>query len=119
MWRFRAIGLTAGLVGSLVGAGGGFLMVPLQVLWVRVPQHLAQGNSLAAIGPLALAGALVYVLAGSTATVDVRFAVLLAVGAIVGGVAGAKLASRLPERTLKRIAAVVFAAVALKLLVDP
>jgi len=119
VWRFPVIGLAAGLIGSLVGAGGGFLMVPLQVLWTRLPQLAAQGNSLAAIPSLALAGALVYVLGGSVATVDVRFAVLLSAGAIGGGVAGARWASRMPERTLKRVAAVVFLAGALKLMIAP
>ncbi len=112
-----AIGLAAGLLGSLVGAGGGFVMVPLQALWTKTPQHVAQGNSLAAIPPLALAGALVYAI--GSAAVDLRFAVLLALGAAAGGYAGARLAGRLPDRRLRMVAAVAFAVLGVKQLIAP
>lgn len=117
MLVYGVIGLAAGLLGSLVGAGGGFLMVPLLTLWTKAPQHEAQGSSLAAIPPLALAGALVYAIA--SAAVDLRFAVLLGLGATAGGYAGARLAGRLPDRQLRMVAAVVFAVVGVKQLVVP
>ena len=50
--RHFAIGGVGGLAGGLLGVGGGFVMVPLQILWARTPPHRASGNSLAAIVPI-------------------------------------------------------------------
>ncbi|MGZ3489157.1 MAG: TSUP family transporter, partial [Isosphaeraceae bacterium] len=52
-----AIGGIAGLASGLLGVGGGFLMVPLQVMWSRTSQRRASGTSLTAILPIALVGA--------------------------------------------------------------
>jgi uncharacterized membrane protein YfcA len=116
---YAAIGLMAGLLGSLVGAGGGFFMVPLQVMWPKAPQRVAQANSLAAIPPLALAGALVYGLAGERSNIDFWFALELGLGAMGGGFAGARIASRLRERRLKMVAAAILAVVGVKQIIAP
>jgi uncharacterized membrane protein YfcA len=52
-----AIGAIAGLAGGLLGVGGGFVMVPLQVIWAGFDQHKASGTSLAAILPIGLVAA--------------------------------------------------------------
>jgi len=115
--RFGAIGFTGGFLGSLLGVGGGFIMVPLQVMWARAAQHQANGTSLAAIAPMALVGVPVYALVAGE--VDFRLAVPLAVGAVFGSYAGARLVSRLPEVALRRLVAVVLLLVGLKQLVFP
>jgi uncharacterized membrane protein YfcA len=43
------IGLLAGSLSGLVGIGGGIVMVPLMVLFFAMPQHMAQGTSLAVL----------------------------------------------------------------------
>jgi uncharacterized protein len=115
--RSAAIGFAGGFLGSLLGVGGGFVMVPLQVLWVRVGQHAANGTSLAAIAPLTLAGMAVYALAGGD--VDWRLVLPLAAGSVIGAPFGARWASRLPERTLRRVVAVAIVVAGLKQLVLP
>ena len=52
-----AIGATAGLVGSLAGLGGGFVMIPMMthhsrrlVCGLGLTQHQAHGTSLIAVG---------------------------------------------------------------------
>ena len=55
-----AIGAIGGLAGGLLGVGGGFVMVPLQVIWTGRTQHRATGTSLAAILPIALVAAATY-----------------------------------------------------------
>ena len=52
-----AIGAIGGLAGGLLGVGGGFVMVPLQVIWAGRSQHQATGTSLAAILPIAVVAA--------------------------------------------------------------
>jgi len=55
--RDAAIGGVGGLAGGLLGVGGGFVLVPLQVIWARRDQHRAIGTSLTAILPIALVAA--------------------------------------------------------------
>ncbi len=115
--RFAAIGFVGGFLGSLLGVGGGFVLVPLQVLWAKVGPHLANGTSLLVIVPIALAAVPVYALAGGE--VNFRLAVPLAVGAVFGAYVGARAAARMPEATLRRIVAVVLLVVGLKQLIIP
>lgn len=78
---FSLAGIAAGTVAGLFGVGGGILMVPVLVLAFGKDQHLAQGTSLAAMIPLAIAGALRY---GVKGNVDWIAAAGLAIGAVVG-----------------------------------
>jgi uncharacterized membrane protein YfcA len=115
-----AIGAIAGAMSGLLGVGGGFLMVPLQVMLAQTPQLKANANSLAAIVPISVAGIFVYYFAGRGGPqVDFRFALLLVVGGVVGAYVGARLASHVPEVWLGRVVAVVLAAVGLKEIVSP
>ena len=115
-----AVGVIAGAMSGLLGVGGGFLMVPLQVMLARTPQLKANANSLAAIVPISIAGVLVYYFGGRGGPqVDFRFALLLLVGGVVGAYVGARLASHVPEVWLGRVVAVVLAAVGLKEIISP
>jgi uncharacterized protein len=113
------IGLVAGLLGGLLGVGGGFALVPLQVIFARVEQLNANATSLAAIIPGAVVGALIYYFGTARPQVDLRFAVLLVVGSIVGAYLGARVATRIPDRPLRISFAVLLVVVGLKELVLP
>jgi uncharacterized membrane protein YfcA len=91
------IGLTAGFFSALFGVGGGVVIVPLLVFVAAYPQRQATGTSLAAIGVIALVGAVAY---GVRGEVDLAYAALIGLPAAAGAVAGAKLQQRLPVRTL-------------------
>ena len=62
-WGQAAAGGGVGFVCGLVGAGGGFLSIPLMV-WCNVAIHSAMGTSAALGFPIALANTAGYVLAG-------------------------------------------------------
>ena len=113
-----AIGGIAGLASGLLGVGGGFLMVPLQVIWGHTNQHRATGTSLAAILPIALVGALVYYFGRSVPEVDITVAFFLVLGSAAGAYAGSRVAPRLSEQALKILVAVVLAVVGAKELYD-
>jgi uncharacterized protein len=115
--RFAAIGFAGGFIGSLVGIGGGFVMVPLQVLWANVGQRRAIGTSLAAIVPVTAVGVAAYALGGGQ--VDFRLVVPLIVGSVVGAYFGARTVSRLPEAGLRRVIAVILLIVGIKQLLFP
>jgi uncharacterized protein len=87
-------------MGGLLGVGGGFVMVPLQVLWAHVPQRQANATSLVAIIPIALAALPIYYFHEGTPQVDLHMAFLLVIGSVIGVYVGARLLRRIPERPL-------------------
>jgi len=108
-----------GLLGGLLGVGGGFVMVPLQVLWAKMPQKQANATSLVAIIPIALVAVPIYYFRKGTPQVDLHFALFLVIGSVIGAYVGARLLSRIPERELKYgVAALLFLA-GLKELIFP
>ena len=95
-----AEGLLVGAATGLVGAGGGFLVVPALVLLGGMEMHRAVGTSLLVIALKSFAA-----FAGHAAHVSIDFALVLTVtgAAVAGSVAGAALARRAPAETLRRV----------------
>jgi uncharacterized membrane protein YfcA len=93
------IGLFAGAFGGLVGLGGGVIMIPLMVSFLKLSQHRAHGTSLVAIVFTGIVGAVTYYLHGA---VNLKFALIVAIGAILTAGPGARFANSLPEWRLKR-----------------
>lgn len=104
-----AVGLAAGGLSGLFGVGGGILIVPGLVLLLGMPQRRAHATSLAAIVPIAVAGAAGYAAAGA---VDWLAAGLLTAGAAIGAVGGTHALGRIPERGLRVIFALFLLAAA-------
>jgi uncharacterized membrane protein YfcA len=92
-------GVVVGLVTGLVGAGGGFLVVPALALLGGLPMGVAVGTSLLVIAMKSFAG-----LAGYLATVPIDWALTGAVtaAAVVGSLVGARLVDRIPADALRR-----------------
>ena len=107
-----ALGLVAGVLAGLFGVGGGILFVPTLVLVLDFSQLEAEGTSLLAILPAALAGTIRQLRYG-----NVRWRPALAIGlvAIVGVEAGVRVAETLPEDDLRRLFGLLTLAVAVQL----
>ena len=104
------IGFIGGTLSGLTGLGGGFIMVPLLVYLFGMSQHSAQGTSLAVLlPPLGLLAFLQYYRNGH---VDVRIALLVAVGFFFGGYVGGSVAQLIPGALLRKGFAVVLALLA-------
>ncbi|HKJ05227.1 MAG TPA: sulfite exporter TauE/SafE family protein [Geopsychrobacteraceae bacterium] len=86
-WQpLAAVGLVGGCFSSFFGVGGGVVAVPLMLILLRMPIHLAVGNSSALIVVSSLAGALSYVWFGMQAQVQTPWSlgyVNLTVAAII------------------------------------
>ena len=108
-----------GLLGGLLGVGGGFVMVPLQVLWAKMPQKQANATSLVAIIPIALVAVPIYYFRKGTPQVDFHFALFLIIGSVIGAYVGARLLNRIPERELKYSVAALLLIAGLKELIFP
>lgn len=92
-------GAVVGVLTGLVGAGGGFLIIPALVLLARLPMKLAVGTSLAIIAAKSLIGFL-----GDLSQGGVGWTLLLSVtGLAIGGIfLGNILSSRISAKALKQ-----------------
>ncbi|MGA5601306.1 sulfite exporter TauE/SafE family protein [Streptomyces griseoincarnatus] len=93
-------GAAVGLATGLVGAGGGFLVVPALALLGGLPMPVAIGTSLLVIAMKSAAG-----FAGYLSSVQIDWTLTLAVTgfAVVGSFVGARLAGRVPAHVLSRL----------------
>ena len=98
MAKVVGVGTCAGLLGSLVGLGGGFVAIPMLTGALKLSQHQAHGTSLAAVVGTGTAGALSY---GSLGSVDWTSAAAITAGGVFTAPLGARFASRLSQRHLK------------------
>ncbi|ACY97603.1 MULTISPECIES: sulfite exporter TauE/SafE family protein [Thermomonospora] len=97
--KILAEGAAVGLVTGLVGAGGGFLVVPALALLGGLPMPAAVGTSLLVIAlksGAALAGYL------HSTTVDWPLALAVTALAVAGSLAGAKIARAVPPGALRK-----------------
>ena len=95
------IGLVAGVMAGMFGIGGGNIIVPFLVLFLKYPPKRAIATSLAALlPPIGLPGVIYYYKAG---TLDVRIAVLLAAGLLLGTVFGARINIQMPTSRIKML----------------
>lgn len=106
------IGLAGGILSGLMGVGGGIVLIPLMVVFLKMTQHQAQGTSLAII-MLSFVSMLVYYKKGH---VNLGIAALIGIGFIIGGFIGAHFATSLPENLLRKCFAILMIVVAVKML---
>ena len=92
-------GLVVGVITGLVGAGGGFLVVPALALLGGLSMPVAVGTSLVVITMKSFAG-----LAGYLTSVELDWALVgaVTVAAILGSLLGSRLAGRIPEALLRK-----------------
>jgi uncharacterized membrane protein YfcA len=123
-WGMVGAGTVIGAVSGVVGIGGGSLTVPF-LTWCSVDIRRAVATSAACGFPIAVAGALGFVIAGwgtaalpagSTGYIYWPAFAGVAAASVLTAPLGARLAHTLPVATLKRVFAAVLAMVGLKLL---
>jgi len=108
------VGILAGLLSSMVGIGGGLVIVPSLVIFFAMSQKMAQGTSLAMLlPPIGILAVVNYYKSGF---IDFKVAGILCIAFIVGSYFGSKVALNLPETALKRIFGVFLAVLAVKYL---
>ncbi|HEX2399280.1 MAG TPA: sulfite exporter TauE/SafE family protein [Mycobacterium sp.] len=92
-------GLVVGLVTGLVGAGGGFLVVPALALLGGLPMPVAVGTSLVVIAMKSFAGLPGYL---SSVHIDWSLAGGVVAAALVGGLIGARLTAVVNPDALRK-----------------
>ncbi|MEY3647983.1 MAG: hypothetical protein RLZ13_868 [Bacteroidota bacterium] len=91
-------GSVVGVITGIVGAGGGFLIIPALVLLAKLPMKMAVGTSLLIIAAKSLIGFLGDL---STQTIDWQLLLIFTSLSIVGIFIGSALSKKINEKILK------------------
>lgn len=94
----------AGLLGSLTGLGGGFVIIPLLTIFLHVDIHYAIGASLVSVIATSSGSAAAYVKEGIT---NMRLGMFLEVATTLGAVTGAIVAVYIPTHFLAILLGVI------------
>jgi uncharacterized membrane protein YfcA len=92
-------GATVGLISGLVGAGGGFLLVPALALLGGLPMPAAVGTSLVVISMQSFAGFAGHL---SGESIDWKLAGMVTAAAVIGSVIGGRLTDYVEPTTLRK-----------------
>lgn len=106
------VGLGAGFLSGVFGVGGGILVVPGLMMFVKMEQRRAHGTSLAAVLPISAASLVTYWLHDH---VDWPVAMWLTVGALAGAYVGASLLAIISKRNLALVFAIVLGIIGVRL----
>lgn len=107
-----AVGLGAGILGSMLGVGGGIIMVPA-LTFLNIPSTQAASTSLIAVMSTSLSSTLEY---SRQKRIDYALGLQMAACAIPGGVLGAILSEYLLEDTFKMYFGILLIATGLYIL---
>ena len=90
--------MLAGIVSGLFSTGGGMILVPAFMYWLRLDATKSRGTSLFCILPMVITSSFFYYKGNF---VDWKISILCAIGGTIGGYFGAKLLKKLPGKYLK------------------
>ncbi len=100
-WWLILLGFAVGAYGTLIGAGGGFVLMPvLLLLYPDEPRELLASISLAVVFFNSLSGSCAY---AKMRRIDYRSGVLFSAATIPGAVLGALTTSYIPRRTFDAV----------------
>lgn len=109
-----ALGLSIGILSSVLGIGGGFLMIPVMIYVLRMPTHVAIGTSTLQVFFVSAASTFFHAVEGHS--VDVVLALMLIIGGVTGVQYGVKMSGKMRGEMLRLLMAALVLAVAVRLL---
>lgn len=108
-----AIGMFTGVLVSLMGIGGGFIMIPAMIYLLGMPTSVVIGTSLFQI--VFITANVTFLQAINTQTVDIILAFLMLLGSVIGAQFGTRIGLKIPAEYLRASLAVMVLAVVFKL----
>jgi uncharacterized protein len=93
------IGLAAGIISGM-GIGGGAILIPALVIFVKPEQHIAQSVNLLFFIPTAIIALAVHI---RNKRIDFKTAIPIIIFGFIGAYLGSKLALSLPGTSLKKL----------------
>lgn len=111
------LGFLVGTFGTLIGAGGGFILVPvLLFIYPSLKPEVVTSISLAVVFLNAASGSVAY---AKLKRIDYKSAIIFAIATLPGSVIGALVTSHLPRHTFNIILGILLIAIAIYLLIRP
>jgi uncharacterized membrane protein YfcA len=98
----------------VLGVGGGFIVVPAMIYFLRVPTNVVIGTSLLQIVVVTAITTLLQ--AATNYNVDIVLATILILGGVIGAQFGVRLSARMRGEHLRLILSIVVLAVGARLL---
>ena len=108
------LGLMVGILSAVLGVGGGFIVVPAMIYFLRVPTNVVIGTSLLQIVVVTAITTLLQ--AATNYNVDIVLATILILGGVIGAQFGVRLSARMRGEHLRLILSIVVLAVGARLL---
>jgi uncharacterized membrane protein YfcA len=110
------IGFIMGFIGAIMGIGGGFLLVPMLIYFLRVPTNVVIGTSMVlTLVTMATATVLHSI---TNHLVDVILALILMVGGVMGAQFGARAGQKMRSERLRLMLGILVLAVGVRFAVD-
>lgn len=109
------LGFLAGILTGIMGVGGGVVLVPMMVLLLAVPQHLAQGVSMLVIIPTVVVA---IIKLRNSKLFLFRLAIFLALGSIVGSLISSNLVQLIDGAVLKKIFGILVILSSIKMIMN-
>ena len=107
------LGFLVGVLASIMGVGGGFIMVPAMIYLLRVPTNVVIGTSLFQIMFVTMFTTIAQ--SATNQTVDVVLAFILMVGGVIGAQFGAQAGQKLKGEQLRALLGLIVLAVCIRL----
>ena len=98
-------GILIGVVSSLLGVGGGFILVPILIYILGMPAKLVPGTSLFAMIFVMIIVTLLHAI--SNKTIDLYLVLILAFGSVVGAQVGSFISSKLAGEELRGLLSIL------------
>ncbi|NLD46194.1 MAG: sulfite exporter TauE/SafE family protein [Clostridiaceae bacterium] len=93
------IGMAAGIISGM-GIGGGAILIPALVIFVKPDQHVAQSVNLLFFIPTAVTALIVHI---KNKRINFKMAFPIIISGLVGAYIGSRLAISLPGNVLKKM----------------
>ena len=110
------LGFGVGVLTSIMGVGGGFIMVPAMIYLLRIPTNVVIGTSLFQI--IFVTAFTTIVQATTNQSVDVFLAGLLMIAGVIGAQYGVRVGQQLRGEQLRALLAIIVLAVGVRLAYD-
>ncbi|MGO4439357.1 sulfite exporter TauE/SafE family protein [Rhizobium sp. RAF56] len=108
-----ALGFGIGILTSVMGVGGGFIMVPAMIYLLRIPTNVVVGTSLFQI--IFVTAYATIVQAATNYSVDIVLAFVLMVAGVIGAQYGVRVGQRLRGEQLRALLGLLVLAVGIRL----
>jgi len=100
------------LVGAVMGIGGGFLLVPMLIYFLRMPTATVIGTAAVLTTATMAVASVMHALTNHL--VDAVLALVLMVGGVIGAQFGARAAQKMPAERLRLLLALLILAVGIR-----